>query len=83
MLINNIKHYISLYKIEDLLFNDIGPKARKRGYLTFPEFYKICMWKTVRQKNRYIKNERKIEKVSEEAFKEKDEVKKIKYFAMD
>ncbi len=76
--IKNIKKYIQLYNVEDYLFTQIGPAGKKRGYFIFDEFYKICMWKTRRQKNRYLKNVDKIEGVTKIAFSENDEEKKMK-----
>lgn len=75
---NNVKKYIEHYNLEEYLFKEVGKNARKRGHLTFREFYDICMWKSARQKNRYIKNKTIVEKVTKEAFSEKDELKKIK-----
>ena len=64
MKIKKLQNYIEQYDIENYLFNHIGPLIRKRKYIKFEEFYKICMWKSPRQKERYIKNKNKIEKVS-------------------
>ncbi len=77
MIIENIQQYIDLYDTERYLFYVIGPKAKKRGYLTFDEFYKICMWKSARQKNNYLKNKDIVEKVTKKVFAEKEESKKI------
>lgn len=80
MKIKNINKYINLYNIENFLFNTIGSMARKRGYLRFDEFYQICMWKSVRQKQKYINNQNKIkvQNLTKIAFNEKDEKQKIK-----
>jgi thermostable 8-oxoguanine DNA glycosylase len=78
MKLKNIKKYIRLYDIEYTLFNIIGPAVKKRGYLTFYDFYKICMWKTRRAKNRYLKNQNCVEQIAKLAFLEKDENKKMK-----
>lgn len=77
MKIVNTKKYLALYNQEDYLFNFLGPQIRKRGYLTFEEFYKICMWKSVRPKQRYLKNKETIQAITTEAFLEKDELKKM------
>lgn len=79
MRINDLQKYVELYDIEKHLFNVVGLKASQRGYLTFEEFYKICMWKSVRQKQKYIsaKNRERIEKVTRDAFAEQDEREKI------
>lgn len=77
MKIENINKYIELYG-EGYLFNVIGPKAKKRGYLSFDDFYEICMWKSARQKKRYMENKNTIEKISKRAFAEKDERQKMK-----
>lgn len=78
MKINDLKKYIALYDTEKYLFDVVGPMAKKRGYLTFDEFYKICMWKSARQKQRYIKNKQIIEQITSEASKMKDEKEIIK-----
>lgn len=81
MKISNAKKYLDLYNQEDYLFNFIGPKIKKRGFINFQEFFKICMWKSVRQKNNYRKNEQIIEKITKNAFKESDERKRWKNYA--
>lgn len=73
----DIKKYIELYSIENCLFNKIGPAGKARGFFSFDEFYKICMWKTRRQKNRYLRNVDKIESTTKNAFFEKDEKKQM------
>lgn len=78
MIIDNLKKYVSLYDAEKYLFEVVGPRTKKSGYMTFDDFYKICMWKSARQKQRYIKNKAKIETVTKEAFSKKDEEEKIK-----
>jgi len=77
MIIKDIQKYIELYDTERYLFYVIGPKVRKRGYLIFDEFYKICMWKSTRQKNNYLKNKNIVEKTTKKAFSEKEESNKI------
>ena len=79
MKIDGIKRYIELYDTENYLFKVIGPAVRKRGYFLFDEFYKICMWKSARQKQRYIENKDSIEKISWAVFEEKDETKKMEF----
>ncbi len=80
MKIKNLKDFIKLYDTERYLFDIVGPKAKKRGYLTFDEFYQICMWKSARQKQKYISknNQKIIENISGRVFKEKGEEKKMK-----
>jgi thermostable 8-oxoguanine DNA glycosylase len=78
MKISDVKKYIDLYDTESYLFKIIGPKIRERGFLLFSEFYKICMWKSARQKPRYIKNKDIIEKISKDAFAKEDEREKMK-----
>lgn len=73
MKIKDLCNYISLYDTESYLFNTVGPQARKRGFLLFGEFYKICMWKSTRQKQRYIKNKNTIESVTKNAFRTNNE----------
>jgi len=76
--IENPQKYIDLYNLEDYLFDIIGPMVKKRGFMHFDEFYKICMWKSARQKNNYLKNKKKIEKTTKNVFLEKNELCKIK-----
>lgn len=78
MKISNTKKYLDLYNQEEFLFNIIGPAIRKRGFMKFDEFYQICMWKSARQKPKYLQNKKIIESISKEAFTDKDEVTKIK-----
>lgn len=73
----NIKKYLALYNQEEYLFNFIGPQIKKRGFVNFQEFYKICMWKSVRQKHNYLVNKKIVERVTREVFKENDERKKM------
>lgn len=43
--------------------------AKRRGYFTKEEFVNLCVWKTQRQKSRYMQNEPEmVEKVSRIAF---------------
>ena len=77
MKIAEIKKYMELYDTEGYLFKVIGPNVVGRGYFLFDEFYKICMWKSSRQKQRYIKNKNIIEEESKKAIAEKDEKKKM------
>lgn len=77
MKIPNIQRRIKEYNSEEILFTEIGPRARKRGFLSFDDFYQICMWKSVRQKNRYLKNKDKVEDISRKAFSIDDEKEKI------
>lgn len=76
--IKNIQKYINLYDTENYLFEIIAPKVKKRGYLTFDDFYKICMWKSTRPKNRYLTNNSVVEKITKRALAEKNEEKRIK-----
>jgi len=78
MIIKNLKKYIALYDVEKYLFEVVGPRTKKVGYMTFDDFYKICIWKSVRQKQRYIKNKTKIKAITKEAFSKQDEKEKIK-----
>jgi|SRR3989304_4009181 len=74
-----ISSAIELYDIEKYIFNVIRPKAKRRGYLTFDEFYDICMWKSARPKQLYRKNNKvKVKKITKEAFAKEDEKEKIK-----
>jgi len=53
-------------------------KAKNRGYLKKSELQKICRWKSRRVINLINKNtERKIKKITQKAFKEKNEKKKM------
>lgn len=78
MKIKELDKYIKLYDTEKYLFDIIGPQAQKRGYLKFYEFYQICMWKSVRQKQKYINNKKEIKNKTKKAFLEKEEKEKIK-----
>ena len=78
MKIANIRKYLDLYDQEKYLFEKLGPAIRRRGYMKFDEFYKIGMWKSARQKPKYLKNKKIIEKVSRDAFGENDEKEKMR-----
>ena len=73
----DLNKYLKLYSLEDYLFDILGPQIKKRGYIKFDEFYRICMWKSSRQKPNYIKNKKVVEKITKKAFLEKDEKEKI------
>jgi thermostable 8-oxoguanine DNA glycosylase len=77
MKIENLNKYIELYG-ENYLFNVIGPKAREKGYLSFNDFYEICMWKSTRPKKKYLKNVKTIEDISRRAFAEKHDGRRMK-----
>lgn len=80
MKIDDLKKYIELYDTEKYLFDIVGSEASKKGYLTLEEFYKICMWKSARQKQKYIsqKNRNEVEAITRSAFVEQDEREKMK-----
>jgi len=69
------KKYLALYDQENYLFNHLGPAIKKRGFIKFDEFYKICMWKSARQKPKYIKNKNTVEKLTRTAFQLKEDEK--------
>ncbi len=75
-----IRKYVRLYDAERCLFEEVGPQASRRGYLTFREFYAICIWKSARQKQNYLQNEGKkcVEDITKKAFSTEDEKEKIK-----
>lgn len=75
MKIVDLQKYIDLYDTQKYLFEVVGPRANKKGYLTFEAFYKICMWKSVRQKQKYIsaKNRKQVEAITKDAFAEQSE----------
>src|SRR3989344_7035791 len=77
MKIQDITHYIKNYNTEEVLFNEVGPEIRKRGFMKFDEFYKICMWKSVRPKKRYIQNNKIVENITKKAFSENNEANKM------
>lgn len=77
MKIKQIKKYIQLYDTESYLFKVIGSNVKKRGYLLFDDFYKIGMWKSVRQKQNYLKNKNTVEEITRNAFKKDRENEKI------
>lgn len=74
---DNIKRLIKEYNRVEILFTEVGPRARKRRFLRFDEFYQICMWKSARQKNKYLKNKDKVETISRKVFSTHDEKEKI------
>lgn len=78
MKIKNINKYIELYDTEKYLFEVISPKVKKSGYLSFNDFYQICMWKSARPKKRYLNNKESIESVTKRALLETDEGRRIK-----
>ncbi len=78
MKIKNIQKYIELYDTEKYLFDVISPKVKKSGYLSFNDFYQICMWKSARPKKRYLNNKESIESVTKRALLETDEGRRIK-----
>jgi hypothetical protein len=49
---NRIAHWASRFSEEDAdeVELDIAPRVRRRGYLTKPEFLRICRWKTPRSR---------------------------------
>ncbi len=77
MKIPNIQRLIEEYDVEKIIFTEIGPRARKNQFLNFDDFYKICMWKSRRQKNRYLKNKTKVEEISRKAFLTSDEAERV------
>lgn len=77
MKLKNIDKYIQSYDVEKYLFTVIGPKIRKKKYLSFNDFYQIVMWKSVRPKLRYISNQKQIEQISKRALSQSSEVEKI------
>ncbi len=78
--IKNVQKYIEQFDIEKILFKDIGPAIKARGYIKFDEFYKICMWKSTRSKPRYVSeyNQKNIKKISKNADDESVPVKDLK-----
>ena len=73
MKIPNIQRLIKEYNSEEILFTEVGPRAKKNGFLSFDDFYQICMWKSVRQKNNYLKNKDKVEEISRKIFSTNDD----------
>ena len=73
----DFKKYIQLYSLEDYLFSVVGPQIKNRGYLTFDDFYKIAMWKSARQKPKYLQNKNDVESISRETFALADENEKM------
>jgi len=78
MKIKNIQKYIELYDTERYLFEVISPKVKKNGYLSFNDFYQICMWKSARPKKRYLNNKKSVESTTKRALLETDEGQRIK-----
>ncbi|HBB37248.1 MAG: hypothetical protein UX02_C0005G0031 [Candidatus Moranbacteria bacterium GW2011_GWC1_45_18] len=78
MKIKHINKYLDLYDKEKYIFDIIGKRTRDRGYLDFNDLYTICMWKSRRQKNRYLKNKKlDVERITKFAFKQVNEKSKI------
>lgn len=44
------------YPLENEMIDEIGPRAKKRGYFTKEEFKTLCRWKTQRSKSRVDSN---------------------------
>lgn len=44
------------YDDDSVIADDIGPRARERGYFTKPEFLALCHWKTPRSQPRVASN---------------------------
>lgn len=61
------------YDTENYLFDVVGKNIRKKGYLNFEEFYAIAMWKSPRQKQKYLLNKKLVTPKTKAAFKLKDE----------
>lgn len=78
MKIKNIKKYIELYDTEKYLFEVISPRVKKNGYLSFNDFYQICMWKSARPKKRYLNNKKSVEGITKKALLETKEGERIK-----
>jgi thermostable 8-oxoguanine DNA glycosylase len=78
MKIKAVDKYIQLYDVEKYLFQTVGPSIKKKRFLTFKDFYQICMWKSARPKTKYITNKKRIKEISKRALKEGDENKRIK-----
>lgn len=66
-----------LYSLEDHLFSVVGPQIKKRGYMTFDDFYRIAMWKSARQKPNYLQNKNNVESISKDAFSIQGESEKM------
>jgi len=78
MKIKGLKKYIELYDTEKYLFEMVKPKVKKNGYISFNDFYQICMWKSARPKKRYLNNKESVKGVTKRALLETDEGKRIK-----
>lgn len=72
------KEYSEKYSLGDYLFKVVSINVKERGYLIFDEFYDICMWKSARQKNNYLRNINDVENCTKEVLIEDDEEIKIK-----
>ena len=73
----NLDFYIKSYDVEKELYKR-GKKWRKKGYLKKKQFMEICLWKSRRAKKRYDSNDATlVKKITQEAFAESDEKKKI------
>lgn len=74
----NLDFYIDQYDLEKRIFQ-LGDEISNRGWLNKNEFLTICLWKSRRPKKLYnLNSESKIKSLTKSAFKENDELKKIR-----
>jgi hypothetical protein len=78
-----LEHWAGENKTDFSKMKQIGDDARKRGYLTKPEFLKICESKSSRTKSRCAKNsEEFIREVTQVSFKTADEQLRIQILTL-
>ncbi|MFH1694860.1 MAG: hypothetical protein ABH850_00330 [Candidatus Micrarchaeota archaeon] len=77
--IEKFKQEIRNYDPEYRLFELRSPKIKKRNYLTNEDFFDICMWKSARQKNRYLKacQNKNIVEITKKAFAKINDIDKL------
>lgn len=75
--IKKLDFYIESYDVEKRLYEE-GKEWHENGYLEKEQFMRICLWKSRRAKKRYDSNDATlVKKITQEAFAESDEKKKI------
>jgi hypothetical protein len=79
MILKDVKLYLKKYDTETYIFSDIGPAVKNKGYMTFEDFFLVCMWKTARAKKHYLKNIETVTSITKEAFKLTDDKSKMTF----
>ena len=82
---NDIEHWAEKNISQNYLVfqNEIGPAAQKRGYMTRPEFLKVCEWKSPRTKSRCATNSSDfIKEITQVSFSAKHEQLRIQVLTL-